>query len=272
MTRQGYSRQQKILQNRIMKAYITPVNNALRSQVEPYVTQVKKSGVRQAYVHAKTMPGMNHEIGPVIKSLYRDAAKLAEPKTRIRKAGGFGINFDFIADVLAYFAEYIFMKVVLPITQTTQDQIRDLLEQALVEGWGIDETVSKLEDPELTAWRARTIVRTESVRAMNYSQMTAANKTPFEMQKEWIAIEDSRTRGPLNRSKFDHTHSGLDGKVIDIDKSFFSNGEYIGFPGDPSASAANTINCRCTLGYSYKKDANGKFIPKKNIPSIPIIQ
>jgi uncharacterized protein with gpF-like domain len=259
MNKQGYIRRQKIIQNRLMKVYIQPVFNALMSQYEPYIETVKSKGVHAAQAKARTDPGINHQIGPVVNSLYGDAAKLAEPQLRVSKGfGSFGINLGFIRDVLAYFADYLFEKVVLPISQTTMDDIRQLLDQAIAEGWGVDKTVSEMENSDIPKWRSRMIVRTESVRAMNYSQLKAADDKNFEVEKMWIAIEDNRTR-------IAHTHAGVDGEVRDLYDSFSNN---LLFPGDPAGSPEQTINCRCTLGYQYKKDLNGDFIPKEKNPHL----
>lgn len=255
MTRQGYIRSQKIRQNRLMTMYVGPVYDALMSQVQPYIAMVRHQGVEMAYQTSKHGHALNTQIADVIKSLYKSAAEMSAPKTRISKGAGFGINWGFVKDVLAYFAEYLFEKVVLPISQTTLDDIEETLQEAIQQGWGVERTVSELENNTITKARARTIVRTESVRAMNYSQMSAADDANYEVQKQWIAIEDQRTR-------IAHGHAGLDGQIVDLYDTFDSIFGPIGFPGDPEAPPENTINCRCTLGYSYKRDLNGRLIPK----------
>jgi hypothetical protein len=57
----------------------------------------------------------------------------------------------------------------------------------------------------------------------------------------------------------------LDGHRIDIEDVFIDprNGDQLRFPGDPLASAASTINCRCSLALLAKRDANGRLIPKR---------
>jgi len=34
-----------------------------------------------------------------------------------------------------------------------------------------------------------------------------------------------------------------------MDEPFIIGGESLDYPGDPSGSAANVINCRCSVGY-----------------------
>lgn len=56
-----------------------------------------------------------------------------------------------------------------------------------------------------------------------------------QMQKEWIATLDERTR---------NSHRDMDGERVPYDKTF-SNG--LMFPGDPSGPGREVWNCRCTM-------------------------
>lgn len=56
-----------------------------------------------------------------------------------------------------------------------------------------------------------------------------------QMQKEWIATLDERTRD---------SHRDMDGERVPYDKTF-SNG--LMFPGDPSGPGREVWNCRCTM-------------------------
>jgi uncharacterized protein with gpF-like domain len=86
---------------------------------------------------------------------------------------------------------------------------------------------------------AKRIVRTESVNAANYATNQSATDVfgKENLQKEWIATFDSRTR-------IDHIQAN--GQVVDMDKNFLVGGEELSYPGDSRGSAANVINCRCT--------------------------
>jgi hypothetical protein len=50
----------------------------------------------------------------------------------------------------------------------------------------------------------------------------------------------------------DQRHAELDGDEVGLNEPFDSEDGPIMYPGDPSASAAMTINCRCTLIYRFK--------------------
>lgn len=253
MTKQGYIRQQILLQQRLMKKYATPVYRALQKQISEAVAMIEAHGIEATYNLLSGRMAINHDIATVIRSLYLDSARLAEPKTVVSKSLIIPI-FGFIRDVINYFNQYLLEKVVLPISRTTQNDILKVLKMAISEGWGVDKTVRTLKAPDVPKWRSQMIVRTESVRAMNYSQLKAADNKKFEVEKQWIAIEDKRTRVA-------HTHAGVDGERRDLYDSY-SNG--LLFPGDPEGPAEQVINCRCTQGYFLKRDLDNNLIPKKN--------
>lgn len=254
VTRSQYIRNQQIIQNRLIKMFVPKVYAALQSQIKHAVHAVQTKGIHaaQGNIHGSIL---NDEVGGVVTHLYHVAAKLAIRKYKPNKKA-FGATQDFIDAVIAYFKKYLLEKVIVPISQTTVDQIEAVLQEAITNGWGVDKTVKVLEDSPITKNRARLIVRTETVKATNFTQISAADMEDFEMEKQWIAVEDSRTR----RS---HSHAGVDGERQNIDEPY-SNG--LMFPGDPNGSAAEVCNCRCTQGYFAKRDLNGKLIPKKTPP------
>lgn len=260
MNRQGYIRNQLILQNRLMRKYREPVFRALESQTNEAAVMVEERGIEYTLTQIRNRFHINHEIGPIIQSLYKDAAIQARQRLKITKAA-FGINLDFIQAVIDYFNKFLLEKVVIPISKTTQKLIEKVLDQAIKEGWGVEKTITELKSPDIPRWRARMIVRTESVAAMNYAQLKAADNKDFEVEKGWIAIEDKVTR--FGNRPGGHNHLGVDGQRRDLYDTF-SNG--LLYPGDPNGAANQKINCRCSLGYYLKRDLEGNLIPKeKNI-------
>lgn len=84
---------------------------------------------------------------------------------------------------------------------------------------------------------AKRITRTEGHRIQQTSSRDAqyaAKKMGADVVKQWDASLDKRTRD---------SHARVDGEIRELDEKF-SNG--LMFPGDPSGSAAEVINCRCT--------------------------
>ena len=91
-------------------------------------------------------------------------------------------------------------------------------------------------------WQAERVVRTEATAAANFAQTQAAQTIfpPEQMQKEWIASFDDRTRD---------THSEADGQIVMANNTFIVGGQLMMFPGDPAGGAAECINCRCSVAY-----------------------
>lgn len=85
---------------------------------------------------------------------------------------------------------------------------------------------------------AMRIVRTEAHRIQCKATMDACDKAKSkgaDVVKQWDASMDKRTRD---------SHASLDGEIRELEKKF-SNG--LMYPGDPSGSASEVINCRCAL-------------------------
>ena len=157
--------------------------------------------------------------------------------------------------------------------QTTITSIRtgliknllDFIGMKMVEGQlGFDGIITELRRYTATRdfyrWQIERIVRTEVVSAANLGAQVAAEQSGSRLDKVWISATDSRTRR-RPRDIFDHLE--MNGKKVSKDSAFevprFGGGfEKIRFPGDPKASPANRINCRCTVGYVAKRDRNGE--------------
>jgi hypothetical protein len=149
------------------------------------------------------------------------------------------------------------------ITQTTKNQIQQYLMKSVEEGLTMQETIKLLRTAGITDYRAEMIARTETGRAANIGSMVGTASTGLVTMKEWIAARDNRTRR-VPRDMFDHYH--MDGIKVAYDEKFNVKTKNGGFeqmlhPCDPSGSAGDVINCRCTLGYEAVRGEDGK--PKR---------
>lgn len=97
---------------------------------------------------------------------------------------------------------------------------------------------------------AQRIARTVAHTAANKGQQEAAAESGVDLVKEWGATEDARTRPD---------HAQADGQLREIDEPFDVGGEKLMFPGDPSGSAGQVINCRCVALY-WPRTSTGKII------------
>jgi SPP1 gp7 family putative phage head morphogenesis protein len=143
------------------------------------------------------------------------------------------------------------------ITDTSNNEVKALIQQAFEEGWSIDTMSNHLDmlfeqwtkgtlTPEdfywmqqrTPLWRRELIVRTETTRAANKGAVTLYDTWGVE-RKEWLSTMDDRTRD---------THKNVNGQIVNIDKPFIlSNGIEIMQPGDTNAPLSETAACRCTI-------------------------
>jgi HK97 family phage portal protein len=125
------------------------------------------------------------------------------------------------------------------INGTTQELLAKSLGDGIAAGEGILDLQKRLDDQfdGLRDYRSERIARTESAGSMNFGS-TATYKSAGVEKKEWLAVQDDRTRD---------AHAEADGQVVGIDEPFVVDGEELMYPGDPSGSAENVINERCTI-------------------------
>lgn len=172
--------------------------------------------------------------------------------------------------MLAYLEQKGLDQISAEITDTTKKQIQQYLLKSVEEGLTLPETIKLLRTAGITNYRAEMIARTETGRAANIGSMVGATATGLVTIKEWISARDARTRR-VPRDMFDHLH--MDGTKIPFDEKFnvkTKNGgiEPMLHPCDPSGSAGDVINCRCTLGYEAVRGEDGK--PKLLVNNPPM--
>jgi hypothetical protein len=113
----------------------------------------------------------------------------------------------------------------------------------------IDNMVDRYRS-NMLSMRADTIARTEGLAAVNQARQESwdqlidqAGFDRSEVKRTWHATQDNRTRD---------SHFSMDGQTVGMDEPFETpGGEELMFPGDPSASAAERINCRCTVTVDF---------------------
>lgn len=120
----------------------------------------------------------------------------------------------------------------------SEDDLAGILNQAQADGWGTEQIAKAIQEQyaQYDDLRAETIARTETIRASNAGAQEQYAAWGAK-KKEWISTMDSRVRD---------NHKAANGEVVGIDEPFTATGESLMYPGDPSGSADNIINCRCT--------------------------
>jgi len=125
------------------------------------------------------------------------------------------------------------------INDTTYDALKNMFSEAYDNNWSMSEVEKQIKDIYKYASdiRARTIARTEMLRAVNGGTLAGYEQGGVQ-KKEWLASMDANTRD---------THAALNGEVVRVGEPFTRGSVPMDYPGDPTAPAEEVINCRCTL-------------------------
>jgi 2'-5' RNA ligase len=138
----------------------------------------------------------------------------------------------------------------------TQDAARELAE-GLALGEDTEALRARLlavlsrDGSQLGESRARRIAATEATRAWNAAAdatVLAAELPPGTvLTKTWRTREDNRVR---------EAHAEVDRTSVPAQGVFTVGGYAMRFPGDPTAPASLTVNCRCVLDYERQETAS----------------
>ena len=162
------------------------------------------------------------------------------------KVIGIEINWDIDQPYIKDQAKAILQTDLAKGISTTKDSLRVLISDTIGNGGTKDDVKDAIRE-RITKWkgsresRAWNIARTETTAASNSSKLNAWEaaqvQTGMRLEKEWIDTGDDRTRD-------DHIDAGA--QVVPVNALFEVGGEYAQYPGDPSLSAEQRVNCRCT--------------------------
>lgn len=126
-----------------------------------------------------------------------------------------------------------------------KQQLNAAITQGILQGDSIDKIADRLQAVSNmnrnTAIRNARTMTTSAENGGRIASYQEAKELGIELEKEWIATLDSRTRD---------THRDVDGEVVPEHKTF-SNG--LRYPGDPRGDPAEIYNCRCRISSHLKK-------------------
>lgn len=246
-------------------AFMPRIKRALHTKVSATISRLQDGGYEAATKYLHSTMG-NEAVGRAVKQLYITVgtrhARMNYSRLLVEQKR-FGWNAAWTLWIENYLADFLLDKVTFDIAATTRDALLRALTAGLSAGLSADEMVNKLKDWPYERFQAARIVRTEVGRAANVGATAQSRTSEYQQMKEWISSHDFRVRGHKPNEHANHVQ--LDGTKIDQDDSFRDviNGDELQFPGDPKASAASTINCRCSVAYTLKRDAQGNPIPKR---------
>lgn len=148
-------------------------------------------------------------------------------------------------DVLMIWVETWAARKAALIVGTTLQWVRERISAGEAEGLGVEEIARSIrsEADGISRTRALVIARTETHAAAAFASDAAAESTGLELEREWIAADDARTR---------ETHAAADGQRRGMREEFEVGGALLMRPGDPSGPPEETISCRCQLLYDTR--------------------
>lgn len=131
------------------------------------------------------------------------------------------------------------------------DRLAAEASQSLAEGLNAGEDLADLkkrlsavfaaDGTQLGPGRAERIAMTEATRAFNAGTLAAAQALTGPdrpLVKQWVTRRDARVR---------EAHADTNGQLQLLDDPFDVAGTPMQYPGDPTAPAALTVNCRCVM-------------------------
>jgi hypothetical protein len=137
------------------------------------------------------------------------------------------------------------------INQTTINIVRNIIDKGLKDGKSDIEIAKDLNEVKQisTLTRSKRIARTEIHSVTNSGIQNVVKQTNLAQSKEWVAALDERVRTEHG----DSYPFGANGEEVDFNDTYNGTGEPLRFPGDPSGSAWNIINCRCVEIYHTRE-------------------
>lgn len=150
-----------------------------------------------------------------------------------------------LMDYLGNWADKWAAKKVTQISGTTEARINAAIVNGLQNPDATTQSIA--DDIEATTggligpYRALLIATTETHSAANEGNFAGAQSLGLNLQKFWIATDDDHTR---------EDHADVDTDPINMEDTFTVGEDELLYPGDPSGSAEEIINCRCVLGYA----------------------
>jgi hypothetical protein len=146
-----------------------------------------------------------------------------------------------------------FGKRITLITETTEKIfkkiVNETVENGIKDGISVKDMAKIIKDQIgfTDTYRAERIARTEVISASNMGSLEGAKATGLNINKQWLSTKDDKVRGLGMNDEFDHIN--CDGESVGMNDAFLQTGEELEFPGDPTGSSGNVINCRCTIVY-----------------------
>ena len=233
--------------------YQRQVVKAFRKQLEPFKDPATPADLRQE-INEQPITDVFVEIYKEVgdrfaRNIYAGLKKM--PYTETKQPG-------WVEVLENYYALQLSLNQIRGINSYTSLLIQRIVMKGFEEGKSIQEISEEIQilGGQLFT-RAERIARTTIIGASNAGSLEGARSTGLNVKKQWLATPDSRTRGTEPEDKWNHRQFLDNPLIVGVNEPFVIQGiekgqpkiDSIQFPGDPTGSPGNIINCRCTQIY-----------------------
>ena len=158
---------------------------------------------------------------------------------------------------VSHWAKFTALKKAADISKTTKGLINLLIRRGMRDGLSNDDIVKEIIEKRKTFNKVRAvrIVRTETHSAVNKATDASVKSTGYKHIRIWRAALDDRVRGADPRDIANHLAANGQKRDLDVafDIKYGASVDKLMYPGDPTARAAQTVNCRCVLTYTTQR-------------------
>jgi len=251
-------RQYNAFRKRKAAEFVPAIYKALQAQIKYYaatndINNLPQQSIQDALRELYNTTGRQWATFTFYGVLKDAKVKYQAPLITIKRRGAIGLNEEFVNAIIEFFRTDLF-NTVTNITETTRNFIREQVELGIQNQLSLDEIIANMIGSEITKTRAALIARTETTKAANVGEQVGTDKTNLQTRKEWISVQDHRTR---------HDHITVDGSIVP-DGSPFNVGGYLMLrPGASKTTdgqkvpAKEVCNCRCCIGRVVLRGKDG---------------
>lgn len=255
------------IQRRLLDVLTARFNRKIRGEIAAW-----SEHLANVYAESGMMPPNDDDHVQALRAVYLDMAEqsirtFGRRMTVQGKALGYPVEAKgFFADLfhslaLTYINLESVRRRIVSVAETTRAHMIRAVDQGQREGLGVDAIASLMREriPTMSRYRGALIARTETHGAANFGAHETAKATGLDLLKEWVAVEDHRTRdfgqGDGVVDEFDHR--AMNKQTVEMDEPFKmpwrKGGEVLcQFPGDPSLPPGAVINCRCAVVHTVR--------------------
>lgn len=204
---------------------------------------VREIAVADPFDKDKWIKAFKLTMKPVVQNIVNDQAGLALNEL------GVSVAFDVQDPNVIRAMEKQLQRFATEVNDTTWDALKATLAEGVDAGEGIGQLAERVEAVMVDRIKSskETIARTEVTASSTVGTQESWRQSGVVTGKEWIAALDNRTR---------ESHVHAHGQVVGIDENFSVGGATGPGPGMMS-SAAESVNCRCSMAPVLDTDMEG---------------